>query len=151
MKHIMAFANLHILSYLKLKNSKEKQTRRKQITPIPPKTVSFHKNGISKDYYLWLPADQNQSNSQTIEAITLAVGANGRINREEAFIQLKKMAIRDNPFAINALGLMYLKGYGTEADTITALNYWKVAGNNGYQDAFNNIGFSIIQKSNFVI
>ena len=106
-----------------------------------PKTVSFHKNGISKDYYLWLPADQNQSNSQTIEAITLAVGANGRINREEAFIQLKKMAIRDNPFAINALGLMYLKGYGTEADTITALNYWKVAGNNGYQDAFNNIGF----------
>ncbi len=59
-----------------------------------PKTVSFHKKWYFQGLLSLAACDQNQSNSQTLEAITLAEGANGRINREEAFIQLKKCNTR---------------------------------------------------------
>lgn len=103
--------------------------------------VTIQRNNNLNDNYIWLPTDQEERNSNTTNAIILAVGANGRINREEAFTQLRQLATKDNSYATNALALMHLKGYGTKPDTIAALNYWEIAGKNGYQDAFNNLGF----------
>lgn len=41
---------------------------------------------------------------------------------------------------MNALGLMYLKGYGTNPDTLSALNWLNKAGESGCHDAYINLG-----------
>lgn len=118
-----------------------RQKRRRQAITHKEKTISTTET-TPRDNYIWATQSNQtkEKNIQTKKSIMLALGASGRIDRVTAFSQLTKYANEQNTTAMNALGLMYLKGYGTKADTITALNWWEKAGKSGCYDAYNNIG-----------
>ena len=105
-----------------------------------------------KEQYLWAE-HSNQSIEEDYKAkraIMLALGAQGRIDRNTAFTNLSEYSRQGNATAMNAIGLMYLKGYGTQADTIMALNWWEKAGAHGCSDAYNNIGLFYKTEDNYL-
>lgn len=133
---IKRFAPSIILSIEALQRKQKKQ-KENISSKHTEKTVS-----IIKEQYLWAE-HSNQSieeDSKAKRAIMLALGAQGRIDRNTAFTNLSEYSRQGNATAMNAIGLMYLKGYGTRADTIMALSWWEKAGIHGCSDAYNNIG-----------
>lgn len=106
-----------------------------------------------KEKYIWsLHSNQTlEKDRETQDIIMQILGANGMIERKHSFVSLKDHAnTKNNATAMNALALMYLKGYGTEADTLSALNWWKKAGEQGCSDAYNNLGIFYKTVSNYI-
>lgn len=86
--------------------------------------------------------DDGDSRKEVIEAIALANGSRGKIDRPKAFETLREYAGKGYTRAMNALGLMYINGYTPtyEADTTLAIYWLTQAGENGYSSAWCNLG-----------
>lgn len=115
----------------------QKKNRKKDRSSIK----DFLKTTPYKENYIWSTSfNRFEDNKYQIKkAIKLAIGADGRLERDTAFSTLSTYANK-NATAMNALGLMYLKGYGTSPDTLLALNWLTKAGESGCYDAYNNLG-----------
>lgn len=119
--------------------SLQRKQKRNQPSKAQKKNVSAP---VKKDSYVWATSS-NQSLEKDVQArkaIKLALGADGRIDRKAAFDFLKEYAEQKNATAMNALGLMYLKGYGTDPDITKALYWLEEAGDNGCSESYNNLG-----------
>lgn len=118
-----------------------------------PKEKTVASSTQIKDQYIWsLNSDQTLIGDVEIQKIIMQIlGANGHIERDYSFIALREHANKENNgTAMNALALMYLKGYGTKSDTISALNWWKKAGEYGCSDAYNNLGTFYKTENNYI-
>lgn len=62
-------------------------------------------------------------------------------NPAKAFGLFKGEAEKGNAQAMNAIGLQYSKGLGTEADLSQAIIWYEKAGQAGYSNAWNNLGY----------
>ncbi len=84
------------------------------------------------------------SQSGNIDNITEAVnalkGINAQITKQEAFKYLKTKADKGNTYALNALGMAYMYGVGTDVDTVKAIHYLSKAGENGNVESYHNLG-----------
>ncbi len=76
---------------------------------------------------------------ETLEAVALAKGAKGKIDRDKAFDILNKNSNAGIPEAMNALGLMYLNGYGCTVDTLKAIECLERAASMGSDKSMHNM------------
>ena len=72
-------------------------------------------------------------------AISLLTGSYGRIDTLRAVQVLQQCAANNDAQAMNALGILYLKGAGVEKSPETGLGWLESAGSNGYPRAYANI------------
>ena len=87
-----------------------------------------------------MPVRADEAADSVRYAVSLLTGSYGRIDTLQAVQLLQQWAARNNTQAMNALGVLYLKGAGVERDVETGLYWLETAGNNGYPLAFVNIG-----------
>lgn len=142
---IRRFAPSIVSSIEALQRKQKKQTVNK-LSKQPEKKI------VIKEQYLWAEHSNQaiEEDFKVKQAIMLALGAQGRIDRNTAFTNLFEYSHQGNATAMNAIGLMYLKGYGTKADTIMALDWWEKAGAQGCSDAYNNIGLFYKTEDNYL-
>ena len=80
-------------------------------------------------------------NDSVGRAIGVLKGVYSDYSREYALVILQNAAINDTvALAMNALGNVFLNGIVIEKDSSKALYWFEQAGNNGYPDAYHNIG-----------
>ena len=82
------------------------------------------------------------------KALILALGANGIFDQELAFEAFTVYAENGNPAAMNNLGIMYLKGWGTKINPSKAIEWFERAGAAGCADGFVNAGLYNKRESN---
>jgi TPR repeat protein len=103
--------------------------------------------GVSKDNELakkWLEksAEQGDADAQTMLGYMYANGLTNSANPAvEAFNWYKKSAEQGNSVGQNNLAMCYMKGNGTEMDTVEALRYIKLSVDQNYSMALNNLAW----------
>lgn len=148
-KSIEMFASTTVrnigLSYQKHLNQERKEKRK-----VTPKlTLSQEGNTRNTQMkreehkYIWtygLEELSTQDNANNRKALILALGANGIMDRELAFEALTVYAENGNPAAMNNLGILYLKGWGTTTNPEKASEWFEKAGAAGCADGYVNAG-----------
>ncbi len=79
-----------------------------------------------------------------LNALQYASGANKPYNPEKALKIMTSLANEGVPKAMNALGIMYAKGKGTETDYRAAINWFKMSAEAGHLESYYN--WSLILK-----
>ncbi len=88
-----------------------------------------------------VPACNAVTDENVIKAVKVLKGIDGLGDKAEAINILKMAAERDtNVYAMNALGIVYMNGIGTECDTTAATLWLERAGEHGSSTAFRNLG-----------
>lgn len=133
------------LTYQKYLNKERKEKRK-----TTPKLGQRSDDQIKKETaereeqkYLWtygLESLDRSDNANNRKALILALGANGIFDQELAFEAFTIYAENGNPAAMNNLGIMYLKGWGTNINPSKALEWFERAGTAGCADGFVNAG-----------
>lgn len=81
------------------------------------------------------------TDEKVIKAVEVLKGIDGSSDKAEAINVLKMAAERDtNVYAMNALGIVYMNGIGTECDTTAATFWLERAGEHGSTIALRNLG-----------
>lgn len=76
-----------------------------------------------------------------VKAVEVLKGSDNTKHKAEAITVLKMAAERDtNVYAMNALGIVYMNGIGTERDTTAATMWLERAGEHGSNIALRNLG-----------
>ena len=89
---------------------------------------------------VWCVTVRAEAPSDSVRyAISLLTGSYGRIDTLRAVQVLQQCADNNDAQAMNALGILYLKGAGVEKSTDTGLAWLESAGRNGYPMAYVNI------------
>ncbi len=73
-------------------------------------------------------------------AISLLEGTSGSGSTQRALRILSECTEREDSKAMNALGLVYMRGLGVEADSEKAIQWLEKAGEAGYPRAYQNLG-----------
>ncbi len=133
------------LTYQKHLN-KERKEKRKETPKLSQRSKS-DTNDIAtereEEKYLWtygLESLDRMDNANNRKALILALGANGIFDTELAFEAFTVYAEHGNPAAMNNLGIMYLKGWGTKSNPSKAIEWFERAGAAGCADGFVNAG-----------
>ena len=80
-------------------------------------------------------------NDEVMHAVGVWKGIYQDYTKEKAVSILLNAAENDTvAYAMNALGLAYMEGIGTEQNAEKAISWLKKAGENGYCDAYHNLG-----------
>ena len=80
-------------------------------------------------------------NDEVMHAVGVLKGIYQDYTKEKAVSILLNAAENDTvAYAMNALGLAYMEGIGTEQNAEKAISWLKKAGENGYCDAYHNLG-----------
>lgn len=122
------------LTYQKHLN-KERKEKRKETPKLTQQVASKNKKIAierEEEKYLWtygLESLDRMENANNRKALILALGANGIFDQELAFEAFTIYAENGNPAAMNNLGIMYLKGWGTNINPSKALEWFERAGN----------------------
>lgn len=133
------------LTYQKYLN-KERKEKRKETPKLTSNNKQKVQNLNTKDEgqrYIWtfgLDEFDRTENANNRKALILAIGANGVIDRELAFEAFNTYAENGNAAAMNNLGIMYMKGWGTLVNPSKAIEWFERAGAAGCADGFVNAG-----------
>ena len=93
-------------------------------------------------YVVGAYADNTRAgNDEVMHAVGVLKGIYQDYTKEKAVSILLNAAENDTvAYAMNALGLAYMEGIGTEQNAEKAISWLKKAGENGYCDAYHNLG-----------
>ena len=93
-------------------------------------------------YVVGAYADNTRAgNDEVMHAVGVLKGIYQDYTKEKAVSILLNAAENDTvAYAMNALGLAYVEGIGTEQNAEKAISWLKKAGENGYCDAYHNLG-----------
>lgn len=93
-------------------------------------------------YVVGTYADNTRAdNDEVMHAVGVLKGIYQDYTKEKAVSILLNAAENDTvAYAMNALGLAYMEGIGTEQNAEKAISWLKKAGENGYCDAYHNLG-----------
>lgn len=133
------------LTYQKHLNKERKEKREESPKSISNNTPQINNANKKREQqkYIWtygLEEFDKTENANNRKALILALGANGVFDKELAFEAFSIYAENGNPAAMNNLGVMYLKGWGTDANPSKAIEWFERAGNAGCADGYVNAG-----------
>lgn len=83
-----------------------------------------------------------QSRAEDLKlAISVLKGTDASMDQTQALRMLEESQSEEKDgYALNVLGIAYLHGIGTDADTAKAIDYFEEAGSRGYTLAYHNLG-----------
>lgn len=141
------------LTYQKFLNKKRKDNRKE--TPNQTIEKKQFEKIVSREQeeqkYIWtfgLEDLDKYENANNRKALILALGANGIFDKDLAFEAFSVYAENGNSAAMNNLGIMYLKGWGTNPNPAKAIEWFECAGATGCADGYVNAGLYEKQQGN---
>ncbi len=83
---------------------------------------------------------QNATSPEIIKATKVLKGQDSTMSKKVAAQLLITAANDSNAYAMNVLGMAYLRGIGVEKDVNKAIDWWMLAAQKGYAYAYYNLG-----------